>query len=114
MSVDMIPINKHIASLSNLEKLTLRNTNFEWKGINVISRLPKLKAKSGNWPEEEVFSQLTYLGINSIDLKQWKTAAKQIETDQRDNGNDDMIVIEENTIQPNDEPEADEDDFDEL
>nr|GLL40636.1 disease resistance protein RPP13-like isoform X4 [Ipomoea trifida] len=110
--------------------------------------------------EDEVFSQLIYLEINSIDLKQWKAgshnfpelerlllyrckrleeippdfgeipnlklielkgcltsvvdSAKQIETDQRDSGNDDMIVIEENAIQPNDELEADEDDFDEL
>nr|GMD64992.1 disease resistance protein RPP13-like isoform X6 [Ipomoea batatas] len=110
--------------------------------------------------EDEVFGQLIYLEINSIDLKQWKAgshnfpklerlllyrckkleeippdfgeiqnlklielkgcltsvvdSAKQIETDQRDSGNDDMIVIEENAIQPNDELEADEDDFDEL
>ncbi|XP_031113781.1 disease resistance protein RPP13-like [Ipomoea triloba] len=169
MSVDMIPINNSIALLSNLEKLTLRNTNFEWKGINILSSLPKLKVLKlfffacvgEEWElEDEVFSQLIYLEINSIDLKQWKAgshnfpelerlllyrckrleeippdfgeipnlklielkgcltsvvdSAKQIETDQRDSGNDDMIVIEENAIQLKDELEADEDDFDEL
>ncbi|XP_019189913.1 PREDICTED: disease resistance protein RPP13-like isoform X3 [Ipomoea nil] len=170
MSLDMIPINNHIALLSNLEKLTLRNTNFEWKGINILSSLPKLKVLKlfffacvgEEWEllEDEVFSLLIYLGINSIDLKIWEAgshhfpklerlllyqckkleeippdfaeipnlklielkgcltsvvdSAKQIETDQRDSGNDDMIVIEENTIQPNEELEDDEDDFDEL
>nr|GME17155.1 disease resistance protein RPP13-like isoform X6 [Ipomoea batatas] len=140
--------------VSNLEKLTLRNTNFEWKGINILSSLPKLRVLKlfffacvgEEWEmEDEVFSQLIYLEINSIDLKQWKAgshnfpelerlllyrckkleeippdfgeiqnlklielkgcltsvvdSAKQIETDQRDCGNDDMIVIEENAIQ---------------
>nr|GMD60730.1 putative late blight resistance protein homolog R1B-16 [Ipomoea batatas] len=131
--------------------------NWEVSSINIM----QLVGEGEEWElEDEVFSQLIYLEINSIDLKQWKAgshnfpelerlllyrckrleeippdfgeipnlklielkgcltsvvdSAKQIETDQRDSGNDDMIVIEENAIQPNDELEADEDDLDEL
>nr|GMD61993.1 disease resistance protein RPP13-like isoform X6 [Ipomoea batatas] len=139
--------------MSNLEKLTLRNTNFEWKGINILSSLPKLKVLKlfffacvgEEWElEDEVFSQLIYLEINSIDLKHWKASsqnfpklehlcilgcyelreipigfaeistlksikllrclpsavesAKKIQDEQRDYGNNDMVVIEEDTL----------------
>nr|GMD61999.1 disease resistance protein RPP13-like isoform X6 [Ipomoea batatas] len=146
--------------LQQIEKALVKIKNVGLPKLKVL-KLFFFACVGEEWElEDEVFSQLIYLEINSIDLKQWKAgshnfpelerlllyrckkleeippdfgeipnlklielkgcltsvvdSAKQIETDQRDSGNDDMIVIEENAIQPNDELEADEDDFDEL
>ncbi|XP_019151883.1 PREDICTED: putative late blight resistance protein homolog R1A-10 [Ipomoea nil] len=145
------PINIDIILLKNLRMLALDNMKFEWKQINILSKLTKLEVlklvdmsgegKEWELQEEVIFCQLIALLIYNCDLKHWKASshnfpklehlyigyccelreipidfaevstlksiklvtclhsvaesAKKIQDEQRDYGNNDMVVIAE-------------------
>ncbi|XP_019160416.1 PREDICTED: putative late blight resistance protein homolog R1A-3 [Ipomoea nil] len=137
-------------------KLRITGFTFEWKAINILSKLPKLevlrltawKCIGEEWKllEEENFNHLIYLKIAFVDLKHWEAtayhfpnlkrlvlkgcrelvkipadfaeilnlksieltkclcsavdSAKEIQEQQHECGNDNMVVIEKNTLVP--------------
>ncbi|XP_031101087.1 putative late blight resistance protein homolog R1B-14 [Ipomoea triloba] len=81
-SPNMIQINSHIVLLKRLKRLKFEYNHFEWNGINVLCKLPRLevlKLLSGAcvgelWElqEDDKFCHLIVLEIHSTDLKDWK------------------------------------------
>ncbi|XP_019153898.1 PREDICTED: putative late blight resistance protein homolog R1B-16 [Ipomoea nil] len=81
----VIPNINHLVCLKNLMRLRFTDLTFEWKAINIFSKLPKLevlrlrgcKCIDDEWEllENENFDQLIYLEIVSIDLKHWEASA---------------------------------------
>ncbi|XP_019185739.1 PREDICTED: putative late blight resistance protein homolog R1B-23 [Ipomoea nil] len=150
----VIPNNNHLVCLKNLMKLRISALKFEWRAINILSKLPKLEVLrliscrciGEEWKllEMENFDQLIYLEIAFIDLKYWEASAchfpnlerlvlkqcrqlikipadfaeilnlksikltkclcsavdsaKEIQEEQHEYGNDNMVVIEEETV----------------
>ncbi|XP_019190161.1 PREDICTED: uncharacterized protein LOC109184589 isoform X2 [Ipomoea nil] len=79
----MISINNQIGRLEGLVELSFQNMNFEWKGIDVLCQLPRLKVlrllfssigKEWELEEEDSFQSLIYFEIFSTDLKHWKSS----------------------------------------
>ncbi|XP_019163634.1 PREDICTED: putative late blight resistance protein homolog R1A-4 [Ipomoea nil] len=80
-SPNMIEINSQIVLLKSLRRLQLRRNCFEWNGINVLCKLPRLEVlkvsracvgKEWELPEDDKFCQLIVLQIGGTDLKDWK------------------------------------------
>ncbi|XP_019167658.1 PREDICTED: disease resistance protein RPP13-like [Ipomoea nil] len=150
----VIPNINCLVCLKNLIRLRFTELTFEWKAINILSKLPKLEVLRLNscecigteWEllEKENFEQLIYLEISLSYLKHWEASAchfpnlehlvikwcpqlakiptdfaeildlksiklidcrlsavnsaKKIQEEQREFGNDNMVVIEEYTI----------------
>ncbi|XP_031120994.1 putative late blight resistance protein homolog R1B-23 [Ipomoea triloba] len=149
-----IPNINHLVCLENLMRLRFTHSTFEWKAINILSKLSKLevlklsycKCIGGEWEllEKESFDRLIYLEIQSNNLESWEASAchfpnlehlvlyrcqklekipvefaeisnlksiklyeclpsvvdsaNEIQREQREQGNDNMVVIEERDI----------------
>nr|GMD27303.1 putative late blight resistance protein homolog R1B-16 [Ipomoea batatas] len=71
--------------MENLMRLRFTHSTFEWKAINILSKLSKLevlklsycKCIGGEWEllENESFDRLIYLGIQSNNLESWEASA---------------------------------------
>ncbi|XP_031100587.1 putative late blight resistance protein homolog R1A-10 isoform X1 [Ipomoea triloba] len=80
-SPNIVQINSHIALLKSLKRLRFQSNRFEWNGINVLCKLPRLEVlklsgacvgKQWELPEDDKFCQLIVLKIGSTDLKDWE------------------------------------------
>ncbi|XP_019184033.1 PREDICTED: putative late blight resistance protein homolog R1A-10 [Ipomoea nil] len=80
-SPNMVQINSHIVLLKSLKRLKFRSNWFEWNGINVLCKLPRLEVlkligacvgELWELPEDDKFCQLIVLEIVATNLKDWK------------------------------------------
>ncbi|XP_019163566.1 PREDICTED: putative late blight resistance protein homolog R1B-17 [Ipomoea nil] len=80
-SPKMIQINSHIVLLKSLKRLKFENNHFEWNGINVLCKLPRLEVlklsdacvgKLWELSEDDKFGQLIVLEIGLTYLNDWK------------------------------------------
>ncbi|XP_031100588.1 putative late blight resistance protein homolog R1B-17 isoform X2 [Ipomoea triloba] len=81
-SPNIVQINSHIVLLKSLKRLRFQGNHFEWNGINVLCKLPRLEVlklnggscvgKQWKLPEDDKFCQLIVLKIDSTHLKGWK------------------------------------------
>ncbi|XP_019163625.1 PREDICTED: putative late blight resistance protein homolog R1B-16 [Ipomoea nil] len=84
MSPNMIQINSHIVLLKSLKRLKFQNNRFEWNGINVLCKLPRLEVLKlraacvgEEWEllEDDIFCELMVLEIGPTYLKDWKATS---------------------------------------
>ncbi|XP_019181333.1 PREDICTED: putative late blight resistance protein homolog R1B-17 isoform X2 [Ipomoea nil] len=80
----VIPNINDLVCLKNLMKLRFSYLRFEWKAINILSKLPKLEVlrlsrcmcigEEWELSEEENFNELIYLEIKARNLERWEAS----------------------------------------
>ncbi|XP_031127508.1 disease resistance protein RPP13-like [Ipomoea triloba] len=81
--------NESFDAMAN-RKLALYGISFEWEEINILSKLPRLDVLKLRWQSCSI--KLRACRHSAVEL------AKKIQDEQRDYGNYDMVLIEEETL----------------